>query len=476
MASTYLSKTPSSSGDRKTWTWSGWIKRSNLGSEQSFFGAYTGGNDYVVAQFDSDDTLNFTHKHINASGGSLSNQTKRKITNRKFRDTNAYYHIVIKFDAANTNCDIYVNGTEETSFSVNEEPENRDYAVNHTDIHYLGGFPHSVTGIADTKFDGIISHVHLCDGYAYTPSNFGSTDATTGEWKINTAPSVSYGTNGYFLLKDGNSVTDQSGQGNNYSVAAGTLTNTEDSPSNVFCTMNPLNHDYAYTDTDIGAGNTFVYPRANANYNYAVSTLAMPKGNGKFYAEAKYITYDTVTAGVGIVDMDYVSEIFYQNRNLPEQTNSTYIGRVIYLKNGYSIIPSTENNSYGSSYANGDIIQIACDMENGAIYFGKNGTWQNSGDPTSGASKTGAIDISAQSWYTGTTHWGFWCGDKATNHDRFAWNFGNGNFASASGSFGSQTYSTTAVSSAGSNASGIGIFEYDVPTGYTALSTKGLNE
>ena len=84
------------------------------------------------------------------------------------------------------------------------------------------------------RFDGCMSHIHYTDGYAYyAPTVFGETDAT-GEWKINTSPSVTYGTNGFFILKDGASVTDQSGNSNNFTVAAGTLTNTEDCPSNVF--------------------------------------------------------------------------------------------------------------------------------------------------------------------------------------------------------------------------------------------------
>ena len=470
MANTYLSRGQSTSSTRTKCTLSAWIKRGNLsgGSYHFFVSFYNSTSDRMGFYFNTADTLDVYSPGTNSCHVS---------TNRLLRDTNAWYHVVFKIDTtqstASDRVKIYVNGQEETDLGNTTYPNQNDNMPFGTSSYnlYIGNYDGS-----QYYFDGSMSHVHFCDGYAYDASSFGSTDSTTGEWKINTNPNVSYGTNGFTILKDGNTITDQSSNSNDFTLSGGTVTNTEDCPSNVFCTMNPLNHDYANTNTDLGAGSTFVYPRANDNYNYAVSTLAMPKGNGKFYAEAKYITYDTVTAGVGIVDMDYVPEIFYQNRNLPEQTASTYIGRVIYLKNGYSIIPSTENNSYGSSYANGDIIQIACDMENGAIYFGKNGTWQNSGDPTSGASKTGAIDISSQSWYTGTTHWGFWCGDKGTNHDRFAWNFGNGNFASASGSFGSQTYSTTAVSSAGTNASGIGIFEYDVPTGYTALSTKGLNE
>mgnify|MGYP000058561141 CR=1 FL=1 len=106
-------------------------------------------------------------------------------------------------------------------------------------------------------------------------------------------------------------------------------------------------------------------------------------------------------------------------------------------------------------------------IESSKVYFSKNGVWQNSGDPTSGATGTGALSITAPSAMTGITSTGvyrFASGDYGnTVVVNNSWNFGNGYFG------------TTAVASAGTNASGIGIFEYDVPTGFTALSTKGLN-
>jgi len=189
----------------------------------------------------------------------------------------------------------------------------------------------------------------------------------------------------------------------------------------------------------------------------------MPKGNGKFYFEAKYIESSNITAGVGIVDMSYASDIFYQNRNLMTATNNTNIGRCFFSSAAQSIISGTAS-SYGSSWSNNDIIAMACDMENGAFYFRiNNGAWLNSGDPTSGASRTGAIVLNGTTTWNDSSDWGIWCGDAASGKDAFAFNFGNGYFQ------------TTAVASAGTNASGIGIFEYDVPTGYTALSTKGLN-
>jgi len=99
------------------------------------------------------------------------------------------------------------------------------------------------------------------------------------------------------------------------------------------------------------------------------------------------------------------------------------------------------------------------DLDNGFLYFGKDGVWQNSANPASGATGTGGINISS---YLGT--------------GTFAFGLANRNTGSTSVNFGNGYFGTTAVTSAGANASDNGIFEYDVPTGYTALSTKGLNQ
>ena len=124
------------------------------------------------------------------------------------------------------------------------------------------------------------------------------------------------------------------------------------------------------------------------------------------------------------------------------------------------------NNSATGSSVNWEteVVGVALDLDNNKLYFHKNGTYQNSGVPTSGSTGTGASSITAAS-STGLGFYLLGCGDIAGNSPQaiWEWNFGNGYFG------------TTAVSSAGTNASGIGIFEYDVPTGYTALSTKGLN-
>jgi len=298
-----------------------------------------------------------------------------------------------------------------------------------------------------------MSHFHLIDGNDYNASYFGEYDAN-GVWKIITEPSVTYGTNGFFILKDGNSVTDQSGNGNNFTVASGTLTNTEDCPSNVFPTINPLT--YSTTKWNLEYGNLRTNGLASgetAGWRSVYGTLGA--SSGKYYFEMKVTRVNTGDLNnfiVGIVDAEQMG---YAGDNGKFSTNES---------RGYGYRAQTgkvENNGtetvYGNTWTVGDIVGCAFDLDNHKLYFSKNGTWQNSGDPTSGSTGTG----SAYDLATGYTYL------PAVAHyyddERIELNFGNGYFG------------TTAVSSAGTNASGNGIFEYDVPSGYTALSTRGLN-
>jgi len=302
------------------------------------------------------------------------------------------------------------------------------------------------------SFDGSMSHFHKCDGTALAPTVFGSTDSTTGEWKINTSPSFTVGNTGYTILKDGNTITDQSSNSNDFTLGGGTLTKTEDCPSNVFPTINPLT--YSTTKWNIINGNLKTNGLASgesAAWRSVYGTLGA--SSGKYYFEMKVTktASDPNNFRVGIVDAEQMK---YAGDNASFINESRGYG---YQGTNGNVVNGGANTSYGNSYTANDIIGCAFDLDNHKIYFSKNGTWQNSGDPTSGATGTG----SALNLATGYTYL------PAVSHyyddDRIEFNFGNGYFG------------TTAVASAGTNASGIGIFEYDVPTGYTALSTKGLN-
>ena len=441
MASTYLTRSVSSTGNRKKWTWSGWLKRGNLGSNY-IMSSNNGSNQYSMLQFDSANVLRYYDYTSDF-------QTQLKTT-RVFRDTSAWYHIVFAYDSAQSTASdrvkVYVNGTQETSFGTSSYPS-QDY----DSFMNLSGVPHYIgreTGTSNL-YDGVMSHVHFTDGYAYAASDFGSTDSTTGEWKINTAPSVSYGTNGYFMFKDDNSVNDDSGNGNNFTLTAGTLTKTEDCPSNVFATFNTLIKNHGATFTN--GNTTYQSPASNPVFG-SLSTLGM--SSGKFYAECKYSAGSNHYLVLGIADNN-----FNPNASTPDDLGkSGTTESIAYVVNTGAYRVNNNNTSWGSAGGDGDIIQIAVDCDNNKVFFGVNGTWGASSNPATGSN---GIDVSSvltgDTWFFGVTN------DTGSNETVAQFNFGNGYFG------------TTAVSSAGSNASGIGIFEYDVPSGYTALSTKGLN-
>ena len=443
MANTYLTKTFSSAGNRKKWTWSAWIKRSSgLGSQQCLLACSSGATVFHLVYFDGNDKLNHNY-----------NQTYCN-TERVFRDTSGWYHLVCAVDTtqstASNRVKFYVNGVQET-LSGNFPSQNTDMTINNNVRHDISNGGANFNG--QFYFDGLMSHIHFCDGYQYQASDFGETDATTGEWKINTSPSVSYGTNGFFILKDGNTVTDSSSNSNTW-TANGTLTKTEDCPDNVFATLNPL---VSITDAPTFSNGNNSIVISNAGGFGSQSTLGM--SSGKYYAEFKMTASSDNDMAVGV----------NSDTDAPRTDSGAGFGSnsTGYRETGTLAVNGTEDISYGNSYTVNDIIGIAIDLDNNKLYFSKNGTWQNSGDPTSGATGTGALSLTAAS----STSSGFYFFNPSchSGSQGGTWqaNFGNGYFG------------TTAVSSnSGNGYSGtgsLGIFQYQPPTGYTALSTKGLN-
>ena len=431
MASTELSRTPTTAGNRKTWTFSAWIKRAKISSGYPrLFSSYQSNNDRFEIYIHQDDTITIESVY----GAS---QTLNLKTNRKFRDTNGWYHIVVAIDTTQaTSSDrvkLYINGVQETSFSSSTYmAQDQNTSTNDTYIHYIGETGYNSGG---QNFDGLMSHVHLTDGTAYSASTFGSTDSTTGQWKINTNPSVTYGTNGFFLFKDNASVSDQSGNSNDF-TASGTLTPTEDCPSNVFATWNPIAFENA-GGTRLSNGNTRADGESSAAHNLFVSTLAV--SSGKWYFEAKLGAAGGDKPWIGIRDVDGSLAL------------GQFVGQVadsLAYGNGQLRTNDSTLETGLATYTTGDIIGVALDLDSAQnkCYFYKNGTLVNSG----GRNIDNKTYCFAVSQYQNTGHW--------------LANFGNGYFG------------TTAITSEGTNASGIGKFEYDVPTGYTALSTKGLNE
>ena len=450
MASTYLTRTPTT-GNRRTGTFSAWVKRGSLGTLNSLLDCYTATEvTWFNIRFSASD-------EIQAMGYDATSGFQEQFElrpSRLFRDTSAWYHIVFSWDStqatASDRVKFYVNGELETSFARSVYPsQNEDFYINYNSIPYWIGRG----GWNANYFNGSMSHVHVIDGTAYDATAFGEYDAN-GVWKIKTDVSVTYGTNGYFILKDGNSVTDQSGNGNNFTVAGGTLTNTEDNPSNVFATLSPLHK--TPTGQTLSNGNlTATNSAVSLRYNNC-STIC--SSSGKYYAEVKIDTIGGETGSTIIGFLNADKAVTFQT------ATDFYNGQDNFSAGWYSdsgavFYQTASTWQTLSSFTTGDILQFAMDLDNGFFYFGKNGTWQNSADPTSGATGTGGLAVSG----LGSSGDTFGFSSTVRNNGIYSWNFGNGYFG------------TTAVASAGTNASGNGIFEFDVPTGYTALSTKGLN-
>jgi len=437
MANTSIRKTFSGNGNRNTWTLSFWVKRGALGSQERLFSCDdTSSNNDDFFVFDNEDNL--------VLGFYSSGYYALKETNRVFRDVNSWYHIVITWDTTNSTAGdrlrLYVNGVRETSFLASTNPSSSANSfVNTTEAWEIGKRSYN-----DTQFfSGSMSHVHFIDGTAYDASAFGETDATTGEWKIKTSPSVTYGTNGFWILKDGNTITDSSPNSNDWSSVSGTLTKTEDCPSNVFANWNVL--DNIYFAGNFSNGNTTLQS-SSSNYAHCTTTLGM--SSGKFYSEHKWTSGSNMRLGlvgkIATSNTDGLNggtdEIYYDGNNGKFDTNGT------------------STTSWGSTYAVNDIIGIAYDGDNNKIYFSKNGVWQNSANPSNG---TNGMTIPSSS----TTNIGFYF---------FSWS-DNSSTASSTiqSNFGSPPY---AISSGNTDGNSIGNFEYSVPSGYYALNTKNLAE
>ena len=440
MATTYLNRS-AVTGNRRTFTISAWVKRSELGTEQQIYSSRSSASNVLGLYFQgSNDTLLVTDYQ---SGGTMS-----FTTSAVYRDVSAWYHIVLAVDttqATDTNrVKLYVNG-EQATFSASSYPTlDRDLYINVSGSnHYIG------TEQSGRYFNGEMAHVHFIDGLAYQASTFGETDSLTGIWKPITSPSVTYGTNGFFLkfASSGSMGTDSSGNSNNFTVN-GNLTQTQDTPSNVFATLNPLYKGESGNDATFSNGNLKIVTNSTSQKNAGLSTFGI--SSGKYYSEFKLIAEATGESTCGVT---YNPELTSQ---IP------LIGSYGYAvaSNGTAFYGGSSHGvgAWSNTFTTNDIIGVALDLDNNRVTFSKNGSWTDGSGNWDETSPIAYLTLSSdQTYFIGVS-------DKSTSQSS-TWesNFGNGYFG------------TTAVASAGTNASGIGIFEYDVPTGYTALSTKGLN-
>ena len=436
-----LTKTPSGAGNRRTFTLSTWVKRSKITNEtgdvQTMFESRESNNDNCALTFQTDDTLSIKLK--------VSGTNKSLITNRVFRDVSAWYHIVCAVDTTQSTSSnrvkIYVNGVQETSFGT------EDYPSQDAQTSFNNSVGHGIGKRSDTtsqNFDGYLTEVVMIDGSALAPTSFGEFDSDSPTiWKPIDISGLTFGTNGFYLdFEDSSALgNDVSGNNNDYSVSnLSAVDQSTDTCTNNFATLNDLVIGNSPTLTE---GN-LKFSSSDANWRASASTIGVTQG--KWYAEFKLDSANDYV-NTGIATMSH----FQQTTNVKIGYTSTSYG---YDANNGNYYVGDSATSYGASLSSGDILGVALDLDNNKLYFSKNGTFQNSGDPTSGSTGTGAISItSGLEYFIATSAYGSGKGTSAN--------------------FGSPAYS---ISSGNSDANGHGNFEYSVPSGYFALCTKNLAE
>lgn len=390
--SAYLTRTPGSTTNQKTYTWSGWVKRGTLGAGGCMFGAGSSGTNFCNLVFStSTDTLSwFTYE------GSTSTNLD---TTQVFRDVSSWYHIVLAVDTtqatSSNRAKLYVNGVQITAFGTATYPsQNTNNVVNTSGVPC--GIGAQMSPGAAVFFNGYMAEVNFIDGQQLTPSSFGQTDSATGVWNP-IAYTGTYGTNGFYLNFSDNSGTtsttlgkDSSGNSNNwtpnnFSVTAGVGNDSlVDTPTNYgtdtgvggevrgnYCTWNAISN----TASGLANGNldlTASSPMTRANSTIAVSS-------GKWYYEIRLNTAGTnSSAGIG---QNFVTNSY------PGYDALSYSFEI----DNARIANNDVLTSYGSACTAGDTFMCAIDLDNNKIFFGKNGTWFNSSNPVTGASPAFSI-------------------------------------------------------------------------------------
>jgi len=440
-ASTYLTRSATTGTSQKKFTFSFWFKRTGRFVVQA-------ASQWLVDGYGSG---SYNSSIYLSSGNALvvfdQASSTTVATSRLFRDNSGWYNAVVAVDTTqNTASDrvkIYINGVQETSFSTSNYPaQNSNFELTGNGATILIGKRN-----AGDYFNGLMSYVACIDGTAEAPTLFGEVDSSTGEWKIKTTitPTSAWGNNGFLILKDGNTITDQSSNSNDFTLGGGTLTNTEDNPSDVFASINNL--DNRTQGCNLSMGNTKIEWHNDNRNMFATHVI----NKGKYYWEMKYTDNSGGTnamIGVSLAD----------TRQADSYPGHDATGWSYYADNGQKY--NSGGSSYGNTWTINNIIGVAFDADTRTLWFSKDGVWQNSAT----IAEIGAGTTTNSAW-TGMGSAGDWFIPCVSGYDQnlVEFNFGNGYFG------------TTAISSAGTNASGIGKFEYDVPTNFTALSLKGMN-
>ena len=466
--SAYLNRTPSSTTNRQTSTWSGWVKRTEIQK--------SGKNDYV---FYVGDASSIDHSlYFYGGTGAVSDQLVWEIydgnsyyirSSAKFRDASSWYHIVAVMDTTNSTAAdrmrLYVNGERITSLAASANPTQNynGYINNSSHVHYIGRR-------GNNYLDGYIAEVNFVDGTAYDPTSFGETKE--GIW-IPKEYTGSHGTNGFYCkFVSGAIGTDSSGNGNNFTHTPGNTSRnrpTPDTPTNNFCLIPTTNNqsllakehqgmrlnttrtgywDGAYGSFAVKSGKWYYEVQMNEtasdNFRVIAGWKQAPDEASKVFNR---LGSSSDPFGTGTGDLGNTGHYAYQSWNTQYYGNGGYTGTSI-------------------SATRGDVINVAVDFDNNKIYFGKNGTYiandgGTDGDPANGTNESLSGLLNNGKFYSPSV-----ClrNDSSAGSNSARFNFGHDR------SFGANLSLGTAYA----DENGFGEFRYTVPSGFLALCSQNL--
>ena len=379
--SAFMDRTPSSASNRKTWTWSGWVKRAS-NSEQSFFAAGANSSDRFGLRFSSAANGAYLGVFDDISAGtSLDLQSEKN-----FVDFAAWYHIVVAVDTtqstASNRCKVYVNGNQITDFNnADYMGQNTDTSVNNNVNHRIGRLSYNTA----QQFDGYLAEINFVDGSQLAPANFGETSNTTGQW-VPIKYSGSYGTNGFYIKGEDSSDLGNDSSGNNNDFTTSGLAAADqmlDTPTNNFCVWNilaPETGTAAYTFSD---GNLFVDITGSDCIVNSTFTFDITDSGG-WYAEVTIGT-GSYNAGNWLVGLNNNPSSRTTGSNVQNDTNTFF-----FLGNGSKKNGSGETTGVGAALSAGDTVMLL--FKDGKFYAGKAGTgWADGSGGYSDSSPTTAL-------------------------------------------------------------------------------------
>ena len=460
----YLTREFDAPTNNKKWTYSTWIKRSKLGAHQAIISSNVDGNNYFDFRFNTDDQL-LVQNRISGSNLILANTTS------KFRDTSAWYNIVLIYDSDNSTSAnrtlLYVNSVNHTLSGVAGDGNASYFNVDDINHNFGASRTLDTSGTVWSEFGGYVSEVNFCDGQAYAPTNFGQTK--NGIWIPKDTSGLTFGNNGFRIRHNQVGVgtassstigADVSGNGNHLTSVNVVASDCAmpDSPENNFATINPLAVSKFSNQGTVSEGN-LSYNGASNDRGYGFSSIGV--SSGKWYWEVRVIATGRFMIGVGYESVLAFEGTFFGNNPSKAFTILDFNGNLYY---------DGTNTSYGSALSVGDKVMVALDMDNYLCWFGKNGTWFDSATATEIANGTATNDSTTQMGTQQNLNNGDEIFPFITAQENGQTGGGVFNFGQDSSFVGTET------AQGNTDANGIGDFYYAPPSGFLALCSANLPE